>query len=80
MSDYIKVKGTEISVTTANTVGGAGVVRVYAPNLSVLTFANTSGTIGTYTMMGNSEQSFIKETTDTIAASVAVNCVAIAYK
>jgi hypothetical protein len=80
MSDYIKVKGTEISVTTANTVGGAGVVRVYAPNLAVLTFANTSGTIGTYTMIAGSEQSFIKEMTDTIAATAAVNCVAIAYK
>ena len=80
MADYIKVKGTEISVTTANTVGGAALVRVYAPSTSLLTFANTSGTIGTYTMIAGNEQFFIKETTDTIAANTAVNCVAIAYK
>ena len=80
MADYIKVKGTEISVTTANTVGGATLVRVYAPSGAVLTFANTSGTIGTYTMITDAEQFFIKESTDTIAASFAVKCVAIAYK
>lgn len=80
MADYIKVKSTEISFTAANNVNSANVVRVYAPSATVLTFANTGGTIGTYTMGANTEQFFIKERTDTIAATVAVNCVAISYK
>jgi len=80
MADYIKVKSTEISFTAANTVSTANVVRVYAPSASVLTFANTGGTIGTYSMGAGTEQFFVKERTDTIAATVAVYCVAVAYK
>lgn len=80
MADYIKVKGTEISVTTANTVGGATALRVFAPASSILTFANTSGTVGTYTMIAGTEQFFIKDYTDTVAANTAVYCTAIAYK
>jgi chitodextrinase len=80
MVDFVKVKGQEISVTTANTVGDAVLVRVYAPSATVLTFANTGGTTGTYSMGANMDEVFVKEATDTIAATVAVKCVAIAYK
>ena len=80
MADYIKVKSTEISLTSANTVGGAQVVRVYAPTSALLTFANTEGTIGTYTMIAGAEQFFLKAPADTIAANAAVNAVSIGYK
>lgn len=80
MVDFVKVKGQEITVSAANTVGNAVLVRVYAPAATVLTLANTSGTYGTYTLGANMDEVFMKETTDTIAASVAVQCVAIAYK
>lgn len=80
MVDFVKVKGQEINVTTANTVGDAVLVRVYAPSATVLTFANTTGTYGTYSMGAGADEVFIKETTDTIAASVSAKCVAIAYK
>ena len=80
MADDSEGKSTEISFTTANTVSNANVVRVYAPSASVLTFANTGGTIGTYTMGAGTEQFFVKERTDTIAATVAVNAVAVSYK
>ena len=80
MVDFVKVKGVEIDLTTANTVGGAVLVRVYAPLATVLTFANTAGTYGTYTLGAGMDEVFIKEPADTVAASVAAKCVAIAYK
>ena len=80
MVDFVKVKAQEIDLTTANTVGGAVLVRVYAPSATVLTFANTAGTYGTYTLGAGMDEVFIKEPADTVAASVAAKCVAIAYK
>ncbi len=80
MVDFVKVKGQEINLTTANTVGDSVLVRVFAPSATVLTFANTSGTYGTYSMAAGMDEVFIKEKTDTVAASVSAKCVAIAYK
>ena len=80
MGDFVKVRSLEFTVTTANTIGRANLVRAYAPTTAKLTFANTSGTIGEYTMYTNLEQFFIKEPDDTIASSNAVYCTAIAYK
>jgi hypothetical protein len=80
MVDFVKVKGQEINLTTANTVGAAVLVRVFAPANTVLTFANTTATYGTYSMAAGMDEVFIKEPTDTVAASVSAKCVAIAYK
>jgi len=45
MVDVIKLKGTEISIATANTVANATLIRVYntAAADGVLTIANTGG-------------------------------------
>ena len=80
MVDFVKVKAQEISVTTANTVGNSVLVRVYAPSGALLTFANTGGTYGTYTLGVGGEEVFTKEAADTIAANTAVRAVSIAYK
>jgi hypothetical protein len=80
MVDFVKVKGLERDLSTANTVNNAQVVRVFASSATVLTFANTTGTYGTYSMAAGSDEVFIKEPTDTVASSATVKCVPIAYK
>lgn len=81
MVEYVKVKGTEIELSTANTVGGATVVRVYAPSAALVTFAYANGvSYGTYTLPAGSEEAFIKEPADMVSANTAVRAVSIAYK
>lgn len=80
MVDFIKVKGQEIDLSTANTVNNSSLVRVFAVGATVLTFANTSGTYGTFSMAAGSDEVFIKEPTDTVASSSTVKCVPVAYK
>lgn len=80
MVDFIKVKGQERDLSTANTVSNSPIVRVFASSATVLTFANTSGTYGTFSMAAGSDEVFIKEPTDTVASSATVKCVPVAYK
>jgi hypothetical protein len=53
--DFLKIKGVEIDLTTANTVTNSRVTRLYAPSSALITVANTSGTIGTFTMPSASD-------------------------
>jgi hypothetical protein len=80
MVDFIKVKGQEIDLSTANTVNNSSLVRVFATGATVLTFANTSGTYGTFSMAAGSDEVFIKDPSDTVASSTLVKCVPVAYK
>lgn len=79
----LKVKGSQITANgTANTISGASLVRVYATANSVVTVANTGGTIGTLTIPGGFVEIISKDPTDTIACSPddSLLCTPIAYQ
>ena len=79
MAETVKILSSEISVTTANAVGGASLVRVYATANSLITLANADGTIGTCTMPGGVIEYFVKQPSDTIASNVAVRATSVAF-
>lgn len=83
MADRIlTLLGTETAVSTASTVGGAQLVRVYNNNASavVITVANTTPTtIGTCTV-ATLETVFIrKKAAETIAAATSCKMVSVAF-
>ena len=88
MTDVVKFKGSEITLSTANTVGLASVVRLLNANtstVSTITIANAGGTIATFTLgyAGTDESTIYvaKEPTDTLAASGGtVKAASVAYK
>jgi len=79
MAETVKLISSEISLTTANTLGGASLVRVYATANAVITLANTGGTIGTCTLPAGTIEYFVKQPTDTLAANVAVLATSVAF-
>jgi hypothetical protein len=81
MPDLIKLLGSEIALSTANTVSSASVVRVNNNSGAavVITRANTGGTIGTCTMATGEIGYFVKQPADTIASNVAVRAVSVAF-
>lgn len=77
----IKPIGTELSVTTANNVAGARLIRVHAAANSIITIANTEGaTIGSFTAPAGSVTIVEKEPLNTIAGTTALLCTPISYK
>ncbi len=79
MAESVKILASEISLTTANTISNASLVRVYAPANSLITVANGAGTIGTCTLGGGTTEYFVKQPTDTIASNIAVQAVSVAF-
>lgn len=81
MAETIKVIGSEIALSTANTVGLASVVRVYnnTAGAVLITRANTGGTLGTLTLGSGAVEYFTKVPDDTLASNAAVRAVAIAF-
>ncbi|NBX51299.1 hypothetical protein EBT25_15580 [bacterium] len=81
MVDTIKLVGTEIALSTANTVGSAAVVRLYnnTAGAVLVTYANTGGTLGTCTLAAGAVEYFTKQPADTLAANSAIRAAAIAY-
>ena len=80
MPSVIKVKGTEASITTANNIGTATLVRLYNATTSgiLITHKKGSDTIGTFT--AGPGQSFCKkDPTDTLTAASAVLMVGVAH-
>lgn len=77
----IKVTGSEVSVTTANTVANSNIVRVYATANTLVTIsaANTA-VLGTLTIPGGSREILVKDFTDTITANTALLCTPIAWR
>lgn len=76
----VKPLSTEISVTSANTISDGKLIRLYAAADSVVTVANTSGPIGSFTLPAGSVTLVEKNKTDTIAGSTALLCTPISYK
>jgi|TARA_R110000782_G_scaffold2192_7_gene8623 hypothetical protein len=79
----LQLKGQEVVAnTTATTLSNASLVRVYAVANSVVTVANTSGTIGTFTIPGGFVEIVSKDPTDTIACAPndSLLCTPLAYR
>ena len=79
MPSITKEKSSEIGVTSANTVSNATVVRLYATANTLVTVANTGGTIGTLTLPGGRVEYVEKAPTDTIAANTSIRAVSVAH-
>ena len=80
MSNIIKPTAAQISLTTANTVNGSPVVFVSTTATALITVANTSGTIGTFTLPANQWIFVSKNPTDTIASNVTVYATSSSYR
>ena len=81
MPSIIKPLSNEISVSTANTVSGAVVVRTYASANSLVTVADANTDVkGQFTIPVGTVEYIEKTPTDTVSANVAVFCTSVAYK
>lgn len=75
-----KIKSSEISVTSANTVSDARNVRVFAENKTLLTIRTANNeVIGSITMPAGSIEVIEKNPTDTVSANVAVLAAEVGY-
>jgi hypothetical protein len=81
MPSIIKIKGTEASITAADNIGTAALVRLFnaTANGILITHKDAGGNvIGTFT--AGSGQSFVKkDPTDTLTAASAVLMVGVAH-
>lgn len=67
---FIKIKGPEISIATANTVDDATIVRVIASSTGVLNFAYANGTVyANTTVLATESLVVVKGETDTLAGT-----------
>jgi hypothetical protein len=81
MSSVYKFIGTELSVSTANTVGANKLVRVTNANntITVLAIANTTSTYANVSLTPYESITVAKETSDTVQG-VNLRAVAVAYR
>lgn len=77
----IKLIGSEIALSTANTVGTATVVRLYnnTAGAVLITLANTGGTIGTCTLGAGAIEYHQKAPADTLASNTAIRAAKVAF-
>jgi hypothetical protein len=78
--DIIRPTANQISLTTANTVYNSPIVFISATSAAVITIANSTVTIGTFTLPANQYIYVSKNATDTIAANLAVFATAASYR
>lgn len=77
----MKLLAAEVAVTTATNLGQAGLFRIHAPTLAVVTIRNAATVVlGTMTMPAGAIEILVKSPTDTIEATAAVRCTHIAYR
>ena len=80
MAAVYKFKGTEVAITSANTVGNNVLIRVTnGAAAAVLTLANTTATYANVTLVANEVIVVEKAVTDTLAGS-GMKAVAVAYR
>ena len=81
MSSIFKFIGTELSISSANSVGENKLVRVtnVSNSLTVLTVANTTATYANVSLTPYESLTVVKETTDTVAGEN-LRAVAVAYR
>jgi hypothetical protein len=77
----IKIIGAQVSVTTANTVANANLVRAYAAGVTLVTIRDAdTNVIGTMTMPAGMTEVLVKNYSDTIGANVALLCTPLAWR
>ena len=81
MAEPIKLIGSEIALSTANTVSSASLVRLFnnTAGAVVITRANTAGTIGTCTLGAGGVEYYAKVSTDTLASNIAIRATSVAF-
>lgn len=80
MTAVYKFKGTEISISSANTVANSVLVRVTGSNANgVLTIANTTATVANVTLLPNEVIVVEKATTETVQGTN-MRAVPVAYR
>lgn len=77
----VKLLGTEISLTTANNVNNATLVRLVNTNASavLVTLQDGGTTMGTVTLAPNQAIFLIKQPAWTLSAPTALRAVSVAY-
>lgn len=77
----VKPMGTEIALTTANTVGGAAVVRIFnnSGGLVLITRAADGTTLGTLTLASGEVIYIQKNVTETLSSNTAVRAASVAF-
>ena len=81
MPSIIKVQGSAVDVTTANTVSSAKLVRCFAASAATVTITNSDDdTLGTFKMPAGSVEYVEKAATDKIASTATLSCTPVAYK
>jgi hypothetical protein len=81
MAEPIKIIGEEFSLSTANTVGLATLVRVHNNSGGVVLITRKAGatTLGSASMPNGSVEHFAKASDETLTANAAVLACSIAY-
>lgn len=81
MTDVIKPLGTEVALTSANTVANAGVVRIINTGAAaILTFKNAANTTYANLTVGNTNDLIVKkQATDTLTGTATMFAVPVAY-
>lgn len=80
MAAVYKFKGTEVAITSANTVGNNVLIRVTnGAATAVLTVANTTATYANVTLTASEVIVVEKATTDTLQGT-GMRAVAVAYR
>jgi hypothetical protein len=82
MADLVKIIGTEIALSTANTVGNASVVRILnntAGPVLITRKDSATTTLGTVTLASNELIYLQKTSDDTLTSNTAVRAVSVAY-
>lgn len=74
--NIIKIKGSTVSFTAANTVNDATLVRVYAAATTLVTHTG----VGTIIMPADSVLLLEKGATETLSANASIDCTPVAYK
>lgn len=77
----LKLTGPQVDISTANTVNGSTLVRVYAPADALVTYANASDeVIGTMIIPSGFVEIMEKLHTDKLSANTTVWATPLAYK
>jgi len=77
MPSVLKLKGSKVDFTTANTVGSATLVRCYSADISTVTVAGDHA--GSFIMPAASVTFIEKSPGDTITGTTTLSCTAVAY-
>jgi hypothetical protein len=79
MGSKYKPLGTEMALTTANTVSNANLVRIANDQATAVLITVNGAVTGTLTVLSKQEVMIVKQPTDTIAANAAVFATKVAY-